>query len=161
MRPRRGRMPMRERLQRNLRAMEFQSTTGTNPGIEALRARIAALPPKRDRIRRPVDGKPVVPLEKHVLAEVLDALRQDPRVALVDRRQSGVFQEGERYIRVGTRGTLDISGMLIGGIYFEVECKRPGQKPDARQANRIEAIRRNGGIAGYATSAEEAIALLP
>lgn len=100
-------------------------------------------------------------LEKKVLADVLEALRNDPRVALVDRRQSGVFQEAERWIRVGTRGTLDISGMLVGGKYFEIECKRPGKKPDERQENRIQAIRRNGGVSGCATSAAEALALLP
>jgi len=148
-------------MERNLRALEFQSTTGTNPGIEAIRARLAALPPKRSRVRRPVDGKPVVPLEKEVLADVLQALRRDPRVALVERSQSGLFQDGDRYIRVGTPGKLDITLMLVGGRYAEIEVKRPGGKPEPHQQNRIDAIRRNGGIAGFATSAEEAIALLP
>jgi hypothetical protein len=122
----------------------------------------ASIAPKRAaRIRRPVDGKPALPLEKHVLAEVLQALRRDLRVALIDRRQSGAFMEGDRWITVGTPGTLDISGMLVGGRYFEIECKRPGQKPDERQALRIARIVKGGGISGYATSAEEAIALLP
>ena len=99
--------------------------------------------------------------EKDVLADVLQALRRDPRVALVMRQQSGVFMDGDRHIRVGTPGMLDIGLMLIGGRYAEIECKRPGQKPDERQAERIAAIKRNGGIAGYVTSAEEALALLP
>lgn len=157
----RGRLSLRERMERNLRSMEIQSFTGTNPTIEAMREHLASLPPKRDRVRRPVDGKPVTPLEKHVLADVLDALRKDPRVALVERTQSGLFQDERRYIRVGTPGKLDITGMLVGGAYFEIEVKRPGGKPDERQQRRIDAIRHNGGIAGCATSAEEAIALLP
>lgn len=118
------------------------------------------VPPKRDRIRRPVDGKPSVPLEKTVLADALQALRNDPRVCVVDRRQSGVFQEGERWIRVGTRGVLDISGMLRGGKYFELEAKRPGEKPDERQQARIELVKKGGGISGYFWSVETALALL-
>lgn len=120
-----------------------------------------ALPPKREKITRPVDGKPALPLEKEVLADVLKALRDDPRVALAERAQSGVFQDGDRYIRVGTPGKLDITIMLVGGRYGEIEVKRPGGKPDERQALRISTIRANGGISGYATSAEEALALLP
>lgn len=128
---------------------------------ERLRKQEAAIPPKAHRIRRPVDGRPVERLEKHVLADVLQALRRDPRVAIVDRRQSGTFVEGDRYINVGTKGTLDISGMLVGGRYYEIECKRPGNKPDPRQALRIAHIIKHGGVSGYATSAEEALGLLP
>jgi hypothetical protein len=102
-----------------------------------------------------------VPLEKTILADVLGALRMDERVALVDRRQAGTFMDGDRYVQVGTRGTLDISGMLVGGRYFEIEVKRPGKHPDENQRHRIEAIRLHGGIAGCAHSAEEALALLP
>lgn len=119
------------------------------------------LPPKADRIRRTADDKPALPLEKHVLAAALKALKLDPRVALVERTQSGLFHEGMRTIRVGTPGKLDITGMLKGGAYFEMECKRPGQKPDERQALRIAYIRQHGGISGYFTSAAEALALLP
>lgn len=119
------------------------------------------LPPKSDRIRRTADDKPALPLEKHVLAAALEALRRDPRVALVERTQSGLFQDANRYIRIGVRGKLDITGMLVGGKYFELEAKRPGAKPDERQALRIATIKANGGIAGYFTSAAEALALLP
>jgi hypothetical protein len=119
------------------------------------------LPPKAHLIRRTSDEKPALPLEKHVLAAALRALHKDPRVALVERTQSGVFQDGNRYIRVGTPGKLDVTGMLVGGRYFEMEAKRPGQKPDERQALRISTIRANGGISGYFTSADEALALLP
>lgn len=119
---------------------------------------VKELPPVRTRKKSdPKDPR----LEKNVLAEVLKALRHDPRVASVERTQSGVFREGDRYIRVGTPGKLDITGMLVGGRTFEIECKRPGKEPDHRQANRIEAIRKNGGVSGYCWSAESALALLP
>jgi hypothetical protein len=119
------------------------------------------LPPKADRIHRTVDDKPALPLEKHVLKAALKALRADPRVAFVNRQQSGLFADGDRHIRVGTPGLLDLNGMLLGGQYFELEAKRPGQKPDERQALRISAIKAGGGISGFFTSAEEALALLP
>lgn len=119
------------------------------------------LPPKSDRIRRTSDGKPALPLEKHVLKAALKALSLDPRVAFVQRQQSGVFHEGLRTIRVGAVGVLDIQGMLKGGRYFELECKRPGNKPDLRQAQRIAFIIQHGGVSGYFTSAAEALALLP
>ena len=117
--------------------------------------------PKADRIRRTSDDKPALPLEKHVLKAALKALRADPRVAFADRQQSGVFQDGDRHIRVGTPGKLDIVGMLKGGQYLELEAKRPGNKPDDRQALRIAFVREHGGVSGFFTSAEEAIALLP
>jgi hypothetical protein len=106
------------------------------------------------------DGKPAHPLEREVLADIMQALRNDPRVAIVDRRQSGLFMDGDRYIKVGSKGVLDISGMLRGGRYFEIECKRPGQRPDERQLQRIETVRRGGGISGWATCKEQALALL-
>jgi len=149
----RGRRPLRERLEANNRLDRFYAAAfDKEPRAQT------DIKPKQ--VRRPAghDGRR---LEKHVLADCLEALRKDSRVAFVERQQSGVFQEGNRFIRVGTRGALDIKGMLIGGQTFEIEVKRPGAKPDERQQNRIDAIRRNGGIAGFATSAEEALALLP
>lgn len=121
----------------------------------------SAVKEKQARIKRPVDGRQSMPLERDVLAESLRALREDPRVAFVDRRQSGMFQDGERYIRVGTRGVLDVSGMLKGGRYFEFEAKRPGEKPDERQCARIATVIADGGLSGYFTSAAEALALIP
>lgn len=155
-RPRRGRITLRERIERNNAADRFYASCYDQaPKFQTV------LPPKREKIRRTVDDKPALPLEKEVLAAAMQALRLDPRVAIVDRRQSGVFQDGDRYIRVGSVGVLDVSGMLIGGQYFELEAKRPGQKPDERQALRIAKVREGGGISGYFTSVDEALALLP
>lgn len=148
----RGRLTKRERIESNNRLTSFYAAAA---GVEA---RLIPIAPKRTRRPAGHDGRR---LEKHVLADCLQALRSDPRVAFVERQNSGVFREGDRYITVGTRGALDIKGMLIGGRTFEIECKRPGEQPDERQQNRIEAILRNGGIAGCAHSAEEALALLP
>lgn len=113
------------------------------------------------RVRKPRGTASGVPLERDVLKQIIRALRADPRVAMVERNQSGLFQDGNRYIRVGSRGKLDLTVLLTSGRYAEIEVKRPGRKPDPHQLERIEAIRKNGGIAGYATSPEQALELLP
>lgn len=119
------------------------------------------LPPKRDRVFRPYDRKPVVPLEKDVLAEVLKVLRLDPRVGYVWRQTSGTFQDGDRYIKAGPKGMPDILGVLKGGKFFAIECKRPGGKPEPHQQAIIDRFRLIGAISGYCWSAESALALLP
>lgn len=99
-------------------------------------------------------------LEKHILADILKALRAHPKVARVERRQSGLFQDGNRIIRVGQRGEPDVSGMLQGGKVFKIEVKRPGEQPDERQQRHLDETVAAGGIAGCAHSVEEAIAII-
>jgi len=155
---RRGRLTKRERiLALNATHRAWGAIYGKPEVAERLCQEVPA-----ERVRKPKDVSPdAPPLEKAVLKEVITALRSDPRVARVDRRQSGVYQSGDRYVTVGTPGTLDLSGMLVGGRYFEIEVKRPGEKPKPHQAERIAAIRAQGGISGYCWSAESALALLP
>jgi hypothetical protein len=161
-RNRKGRLSPREQAEATNRSHEFVAgSMEPEKAAEYRKLFVKTIPPKRDRVRRPVDGKPAMPLEKEVLADVLQALRNDPRIWIVDRNQSGVFQDGDRYIRVGAKGHLDIKGMLKGGRYMEIECKRPGQRPDDRQAERIERVKKGGGISGYCWSVESALALLP
>jgi hypothetical protein len=159
---RKGRLSPREQAEAINRAHEFAAAAMPADKAKEYRERfVTVIPPKRTYIRRPVDKKPVYQLEKEVLADALQALRNDPRVWIVDRNQSGVFQDGDRFIRIGSKGQLDIKGMLHGGAYFEIEAKRPGEKPDENQLRRIEHVRKGGGISGWFTSAAEALALLP
>ena len=118
-----------------------------------------ALAVRRTRIRRPSDPRRI--LEKHVLKAGLQFLRHHPKVASVERTQSGVFTEGNRTIRVGFVGKLDISGFLKGSArYFEVDAKRPGGKLSEAQIRRIRQVQDNGGIAGSFTCVEELQALI-
>ena len=149
----RGRQSRRERLLSNKAAIDFLAA-GADKRYEFQ----VAIPKARKPRTRSASS---TPLERDVLASALEALRLDRRVAFADRQQSGVFQDGDRYIRVGTPGKLDIVGMLKGGRYLELEAKRPGQKPDERQALRIAFVITGGGVSGYFTSVEEALALLP
>ena len=163
---------------RNLAVAEFYASAlpddhprkaSSDSALERQRANLPALPGKRHTRIKPqtacdidaVYNKPTTPLEREVLKAVTKALRADPRVARVERNQSGTFREGERWIKVGTRGKLDLTVYLKSGRYMEIEVKRPGGKPDPRQALRIEAIKREGGLAGWCWSAESALALLP
>jgi hypothetical protein len=102
-----------------------------------------------------------IPLERDVIKAVVKILRYDHRVSRVERNQSGVFQDGNRYIRVGMKGKLDLTVYLKSGRYIEIEVKRPGAKPAPHQAARIAEIRAQGGLAGYCWSVESALALLP
>lgn len=137
-----------------------------NNRADAFYAAMADVPPqfqsviKAKRVQAPRQENPEIPYEAEILAQILSAIRARPDVAICDRRQSGVFQDGNRMIRVGSRGVLDISGMMQGGRYFEIEAKRPGKKPTDEQADRIDVVRAGGGIAGVAYSAADAMSIL-
>lgn len=165
---RRGRKTSREQLQANLAAERFYagSLPENDPRIRDASERLddltASIPPKRHRLLRPVDGKPAVPLEKEIVTEVLRALRNDPRVAYVWRQSTGLFQDGDRYIRTGPSGLPDLIGFLKGsGRAIFIEVKRPGHYPDERQKALLETFKMQGAIAGYCWSAEQALKLLP
>ena len=100
------------------------------------------------------------PLERDVLKQIIHVLRHDPRVVRVERNQSGVFQDGNRYVKVGRRGDPDIGGMLKGGRTFAIEVKRPGFNPDPLQQKRLDEIAAAGGLAGCAHSVEEAVLIV-
>ena len=72
-------------------------------------------------------------------------------------------QDG-KFVQAGLPpGSSDLVGIaLIDGIgvFVAIEVKCPGQKPRPDQVNFLEHVKKMGGIAGVATSPEEAIALL-
>lgn len=151
---RQGRPSVREMREASYKAHQFYSAMSGKP----LPDFVQQPAPAEQRAPRKTSTKTP---ERVVLKAIIQALRNDPRVASVLRNQSGVFRDGNRFIRVGTRGLLDLTVYLHGGRFAEIEVKRPGGKPEPHQAERIAAIRANGGIAGCATSADEALALLP
>lgn len=156
----RGRLSRRERVESVNKSLRHWGAMFGKP--EVADRLTTTLPPKRDRVKRPVDGRPAAPYERDVLREVVRVLRSDHRVSRVERNQSGVFQDGNRYIRVGVRGKLDLTVYLKSGRFAEIEVKRDAKtKPEPHQAARIDQIKRDGGIAGWAWSAESALAILP
>ena len=99
--------------------------------------------------------------EKSVLKRVRAALRKHPNVAFCWREQSGIFTEGNRTISVGFKGKPDLVGMLRSGRFYAIECKNSdGGEQTAEQAYYLSLVRSAGGLAGFASSVEEAIAII-
>ena len=150
-----GRKSLSDTIRANQRALNHMAAMA---GVEPHPDLVQAVAPKRKRRTRSASGKP---LERNILKAVLDALRHHPRVAFADRRQSGVFVDGERHIRVGSVGVGDISGMLkVSGRYFEIEVKTETGKATDAQITRMNMIWDAGGIAGIARSVEAALTIL-
>lgn len=159
-----GRQSLRDTLRKNNAALDFYGVPLQDAAGRSLRAEIK---PKRERpaVLSGVDidaahEKPSTPTERIVLKSVLRSLRKHPRVSAVWRMSSGVFQAGDRFVRVGETGMPDVMGMLAGGRLFAIECKRPGASPTSIQQIQLDRIRINGGVSGCAHSADEAIAII-
>ncbi len=109
----------------------------------------------------PVPKTPVlkaVPiLERDVLPVVLLALRMHPKVAWAERLNTGAAVYGERYVRFGWPGMLDITGQLKDGRRLDVEAKRPGKWATPDQTATIEMVVRNGGVAFVAHGVDDVI----
>jgi hypothetical protein len=135
---------------------------------ERLERLAASIAPKRNRVRRPVDGRPVQPLEKDIQKACLQLLRTHPKVAAVWRQNSGTFteqnQDGSmRYISAHTMpGLPDILGFLKdGGRMIAFEVKRPGGKATPLQQSFIERARTAGAIAAIITDPSQILEFIP
>ena len=105
------------------------------------------------------------------MAEVFAVLRSHPDVAWFARMNSGASTDDDRYVtfyrlyipqqRVATKGISDYIGQLYDGTFFAIECKRRGvtKATEAQQAY-LDAVRRNGGLAGVAQSGDDAVGIL-
>jgi len=92
--------------------------------------------------------QPRPPLERDVLKAVLAALRTHPRVAFVERMNSGAYKSAAgHYVRYGFVGCPDIIGMLRDGRFLAVEVKRPGGNPTGDQVEFLGVVARWHGVA--------------
>lgn len=145
----------------NKAALDFYADMAGRPRMEMV------IPPKRDRIRRPVDDKPVV-YEKDIQKAILDALKLRQDVVFVGRfnRGQAVATDGygnTRYTNFNTvKGFPDIHGLLLGGRAFYIEVKRPdaGRESEDQRAF-LDKVLGGGAFAGVARSVEEAMQILP
>ena len=112
-------------------------------------------------------------LEASVQREVFSVLAKHPAVLFAVRQNSGAAMSGNVPIwfyrwarRNGVEMTLtDFWGMLRDGRLFCLECKKRSWKKvsgtrELQQSNFIEVVRSAGGVGGFVTSAEQALALL-
>ncbi len=92
--------------------------------------------------------------EAAILAAVLKAIRLHPQVAWIERMNTGAHKTDDRFIRYGFRGCSDIIGQLKDGRFLAVECKAPCGKLSEDQAAFLEQVRKHGGVAIVARSAD-------
>jgi hypothetical protein len=164
---RRGRLTRREQIESVNRGF---SAWGAMFGKPEVAASLVQPLPKRRKQKADMRGVDIdaihrKPLERDVLPAVRKALQLDRRVARVDRNQSGVFRDGNRFIRVGEKGKLDLTVFMKPGItpaWGEVEVKRDkSTKPEPHQLRRMERVRADGGFAGWCWDIESALEILP
>lgn len=107
------------------------------------------------------------PLEKDIQRVILAALRLHPKVARIERTNTGAGQfirNGKvgRFVRFGFPGQPDLTGLARDGRVIAIEIKRPSTRNtvSAEQRAYLDQVRAAGGYAGVATSVEEAFAIL-
>ena len=159
--PFRGRRTVRDSLLASKQSLDFYADMAGRPRMEIV------IPPKQERIRRPVDGKPVV-YEKDIQKAILDALALRSDVVFVGRfnRGQAVATDGygnTRYTNFNTvKGFPDIHGLLLGGRAFYIEVKRPGAGRESDDQRKfLDKALGGGALAGVARSVEEALQILP
>ncbi len=93
--------------------------------------------------------------EQAILNAVLKTIRLHPQVAWVERMNTGAIKIDDRFIRYGFRGCSDLIGQLKNGRFLAVECKAPGGKLSEDQAAFLDQVRKHGGVAIVAYSADD------
>ena len=91
-------------------------------------------------------------LEKHVVARIMKALRQ----------QQGIVVRKRHGTAMGVAGDPDLYGSFRGR-HFEIEVKRPddaGSVPTELQVQRLQEWRDAGALVGIARSVKDALAIL-
>ena len=102
--------------------------------------------------------------ESTIQREIMIALngRDDCRVF---RNQVGSYKTPDGgFIKYGLgQGSPDLIGFLKRdniAVFLGIECKRPGCKPTEAQKRWIKAIQKFGGVAGVATSVDDALNII-
>lgn len=110
--------------------------------------------------------------EKEIQSGIMVALSNAH--CLIWRNTIGMLKDAKgHFIRYGIGGAggsdllgylpIHITADMVGrkmGIFVAVEVKRPGKKPTPEQENFLRVVRENGGLAGMATSVEEALSII-
>ena len=164
--PLRGRLSVRDRIESNNRAFRAWGAAFNKPDVaERL---VTPLPPKRDRIKRPVDGRPVGPTEHQEQSAVVSwwwrahAGYQIPPFALFAIPNGGARDviTGSRLKAEGVRrGTPDLMLAAARGPHHGlfIEMKVGDNKPSSEQSAFLEYLIASGYKAVVHYSAEAAI----
>lgn len=97
--------------------------------------------------------------ETFLMRKIMVALSE--KGCFVLRSNAGVYfdSQGNR-VTIGFPGLSDLIGCTNDGKFFAIEVKVPGEKPRQNQKDFIDAMLRQGAIAGVAHSVEEALWLI-
>jgi hypothetical protein len=130
-------------------------------------------PPEQPRRRAkgktsPARSKLPKPLERDIQKIILEALRLHPKVARIERTNTGsgrfIKKDGTagRHVSFGFKGQADLTGVAKDGRAIAIEVKRPRTRNNISPEQRayLDQVREAGGYAGVACSADEAFAIL-
>ena len=93
------------------------------------------------------------------MRKILVALSQ--KGCFVLRTNAGVYYDNQgNRITIGFPGLSDLIGCTPEGRFFAIEVKLPGEKPRPNQMEYLEVMQRNGALAGWCTSVEEALKIV-
>lgn len=124
--------------------------------------------PQQPKRRRPGTIKsPLIP-ESDIQRQILEGLRLHPLVARIERinvmagRLYGKDGRPSRFMRSCAKGRVDLDGFTTDGKVVAIEVKRPSTRNSvtAEQRHYLDQVKAAGGLAGVATSVEEAFAIV-
>ena len=93
-------------------------------------------------------------------SEIMTMLVNHPAVVWVSRMNSGMVRKASRVIKYGFKGCPDIMGQHVSGRLIAIEVKGKDTKKRPEQIEFIEKAQRFGALAGFATSVDEALAIV-
>ena len=79
---------------------------------------------------------------------------------MAERQNTGAVRLGKRFVRFGTPGRADISGVWPDGRRLEIEVKRPGNKPTQAQLDFLLLMQEQGAIAFWVDDVAKLDAIL-
>ena len=98
--------------------------------------------------------------ETQIQADIMNTLKDHPAIVWIARMNSGATRLKGRHVRFGFKGCPDIHGMHVSGKPVYIEVKGADTKRRPEQELFIEKARRFGALAGFATSVDEALAIV-
>jgi len=110
---------------------------------------------------------------EHIIQSEIQLAASNAGVPLFRNNTGAYTSESGSYIRfgVGGPGGSDLIGItpvtitpdMVGdtiGVFTAIEVKTKNGRPTKQQTKFIESVKRNGGIAGIARSADDALSLI-
>lgn len=106
--------------------------------------------------KRPA-GPALLVKEKDIQKAILDYCHA-MRIFVQRRNVAGIQKlNGDRYVRLGTKGMADLWGIAKSGRHWECEVKRPGNQPTPEQQQWLDNCAASGACAFWTASVDHFI----